>query len=182
MIALPRSCLPPWRRVCSLPALEAWGSPLLRQAPPYLTISLPSLRLEGPGGHPPASPPPQMPAFLGSVLSLQALGRSEVWRVFLAPPAQLRVQLPGWRGTPYFLFPRVTVLCALGHRRVLSGRSGWAGAERMEQAWGWTRSASPGAFISAEQPAAALINIEPFNGEINYPPTARQNSRDKLSF
>lgn len=68
----------------------------------------------------------------------------------LAPPG-LPASPSGWRGAPASS-SRVTVLCALRCQQVLPRRSGWAGAERMEQAWGRSRSMSPGACISAEQP------------------------------
>ena len=135
-----------WCRDCFPPVLEAWDTPLLSPNPPYLRISLSSLLLGALGGHPPASPPLQMPAFLGLVLKSPGL------------KARLASPLHGcWHplqdgGEHPASSSRVTVLCALQCQQVLPRRSGWAGAERMEQAWGRSRGTSPGACISAEQP------------------------------
>ena len=133
-----------WCRGCFPPVLEAWDTLLLSPNPPYLRSSLPSLLLGALGGHPPVSPPLQMPAFLGSVLKSPGLKAR-----LTSPPPWLLASPSGWRGAPCFLFLSYCPLCPA---RVLPRRSGWAGAERMEQAWGWSRGASPGACISAEQP------------------------------
>ena len=67
-----------------------------------------------------------------------------------------------------------------------ASRSCPGGAGGLEQR-GWSRPGAGAAACPLERasplssPAAALINIKPFSGEINYPPTARENSRDKLS-
>ena len=100
----------------------------------------------GTGGHPPASPPLQMPAFLSLVLKSPGLkARLTSPRQDCRHPLQDGGEHPASSS-------RVTVLCALRCQQVLPRRSGWAGAERMEQAWGRSCSMSPGACISAEQP------------------------------
>lgn len=143
------------------------------QSKPALPEDLFAISSAGGAGRPPSSG--SSSTFLGSVL------KSPDLKAWLASPLHGCGHLLQDGGEHPASSTRVTVLCALRCQRVLPRRSGWAGAERMEQAWGRRRGASPGACISAEQPGGRANKYQTFSGEINYPPTARENSRDKLS-
>ena len=156
-----------WCRGCFPPVLEAWDTPLLSPNPPYLRISLPSLLLGALGGHPAAGLPPH---FWARPSCLQA------WRLGslrLSTAAGISFRMQG--STP---LPLPELLSS-----VPCGASGSCpgGAGGLEQAWGRSPGASPGACISAEQPGGRANKYQTFSGEINYPPAARENSRYKLS-
>ena len=173
--------------------LEAWDLPLLKQAPPYLSNLLPircSLAAEAswllPGEF------LQMQAFLWLVLhsamglagfSKQALRAASLPERLVLLFHSWGSNFPGEGENPRHHAPQLH-LCTLLHqagiasgaRPVSLSRSGWSRPRS------WTQSSSPGVWTSTDQLASALINIQPFNRKINYPPTARQNSCDKLSF
>lgn len=108
-----------WCRGCFPPVLEARDTLLLSPNPPYLRSSLPSLLLGALGGHPPVSPPLQMPAFLGSVLKSPGLKAQ-----LTSPPPWLLASPSGWRGAPRFLFPSYCPLPCPGPAQ--EERVGWS--------------------------------------------------------
>lgn len=75
---------------------------------------------------------------------------------------------------PELPFPKRKSLTLVSPLSILRHQPGIAlGAWELERAeqrpWSWSQSLSPGVWISADRPAAALINIKPFNRKINYP-------------